>query len=396
MKIILKTSYYFLNLILLILILPIFIFPRYIYKKIDVGIGPNPLINNINWAKALKLKNYKVETFVNDCYYITCDFDVKFKELFLGLFYYFPSLAFLRNCLRYKIIYQYFNGGVLGRLGFPFSFIEPILLRFSGVKIVVMPYGSDSQSLLLTQNKLMVNALTKDYPKHFKYYQSRVSSQVARWTLKADYIIAAMDSVDYISYWDLLVPCHFAVEKSNANINLNNNLITNKSIRILHSYNHKEVKGTKFIDDAIDRLIKNGYKIDYIKLTGVSNLEVREAIESADIVIDQLIIGFYGMFALEAMSMGKPIVCYIRPDLMELYSQLGYFSKDDFPIISANVLNIYAVLKDIIDKPEKLIDYGRKSLMFIEKNNSMESIGTMFDKINRYLLNGKDVTRLGN
>lgn len=387
MRIIIKTSYYVLNLLLISLLIPVFIFPRFIKKKIDVGIGPLPLINNIYWAKALKLKNYRVETFVNDCYYITRDFDVKFKELYLGLFYYFPAFAFLRNCFRYRIIYQYFNGGVLGDLGFPFSYIEPFLLKLSGVKIVVMPYGSDSQSFLLTHNKLMVNALSKDYSTFFKFNQSKVSSQVARWTLNADFVIAAMDFVDYISYWDLLVPCHFGVEKSkNFSKSKRNPLATASRIKILHAFNHKEVKGTKYIDDAIEKLINYGYEIDYIKLTRVSNDEVRDAIESVDIVIDQLIMGFYGMFALEAMSMGKAVFCYIREDLMELYSQLGFFSEEDFPIINANVTNIYDKLKEFIDKPNQFDEYRTKSLMFIEKNNSLEAIGTMFDNINRSVL----------
>ena len=45
-------------------------------KKYDVGIGPEPLINNVYHKMALEKNGYKVITFVAKSYYITSKFDI--------------------------------------------------------------------------------------------------------------------------------------------------------------------------------------------------------------------------------------------------------------------------------------------------------------------------------
>ena len=42
--------------------------------------------------------------------------------------------------------------------------------------------------------------------------------------------------------------------------------------------------------------------------------DLRAAMAEADVVVDQLFMGWYGMVAVEAMALGKPVLCYIRPD----------------------------------------------------------------------------------
>ena len=42
--------------------------------------------------------------------------------------------------------------------------------------------------------------------------------------------------------------------------------------------------------------------------------EAMKLYAQADLVIDQLLAGWYGGFAVETMAMGKPVVCYIRAE----------------------------------------------------------------------------------
>ena len=42
--------------------------------------------------------------------------------------------------------------------------------------------------------------------------------------------------------------------------------------------------------------------------------EAMKLYAQADLVIDQLLAGWYGGFAVEMMAMGKPVVCYIRAE----------------------------------------------------------------------------------
>ena len=50
---------------------------------------------------------------------------------------------------------------------------------------------------------------------------------------------------------------------------------------------------------------------------GLHHAEARERYRRADIVVDQLNAGWHGIFALEAMALGKPVVTYLKPDVVE-------------------------------------------------------------------------------
>ena len=41
----------------------------------------------------------------------------------------------------------------------------------------------------------------------------------------------------------------------------------------------------------------------------------------ADVIVDQLRCGSHGVFAVEAMATGKPVLCYIRDELVETSKQ---------------------------------------------------------------------------
>ena len=43
----------------------------------------------------------------------------------------------------------------------------------------------------------------------------------------------------------------------------------------------------------------------------------------ADIVVDQVFLGWYGLVAVEAMALGKPVVGFIRDDFEPLAQSLG-------------------------------------------------------------------------
>src|SRR3954468_8737818 len=89
-------------------------------KTIDVGLGPEALINNIYHKRALARRGYTAETFVSNVSFITGEFDVRGDRMFTWM----PS-AILRAHLvalrlaarvlwRYRVIYISFNGGPLG------------------------------------------------------------------------------------------------------------------------------------------------------------------------------------------------------------------------------------------------------------------------------------------
>jgi glycosyltransferase involved in cell wall biosynthesis len=75
--------------------------------------------------------------------------------------------------------------------------------------------------------------------------------------------------------------------------------------------------------------------------------------------VDQLRIGSHGQFAVEAMSLAKPVVCYIQPELVPLY-------PSDLPLINANPDTLYAVLEYWLQRPRERHELGLASRAYAE------------------------------
>lgn len=383
LRVIVRFFVRFLHYLLLPIIAFFCIIARFVPKRFDIGMGPQPLINNVYWARALRLKGYTVQTFVDEAYHITSEFDISYSAGYWRIFYFLPMLSFLRCCFYYRCMYVYFDGGSLRHIP-GLRLLEPRLLRLAGVKTLVMPYGSDSQIFERTPNKHMAHVLCIDYPRHFQKSHQKVSRQVEVWSSGADIVVAAMDSIDYMFFWNRIRHCHFAFDTGAISPSYPRPK-KDETIKIIHAPNHTNIKGTKYIVEAVENLKAQGYNVELLLVQGKSNKEVLLLMQSAHIAVDQLIMGTYAMFAIEAMANGKPVVGYMRQDHMQLYQELGCLQKGEMPIIQARTSNIQGVLKEMLDAPETLEDIGKKTRQFAEKYHSLASVGDYFDEINRQL-----------
>jgi glycosyltransferase involved in cell wall biosynthesis len=113
----------------------------------------------------------------------------------------------------------------------------------------------------------------------------------------------------------------------------------------------------------VEKLKSNGRSIDLILVEGVPHSKVKELYDKADLAIDQLLCGWYGVFALEMMALGKPAVCYIREeDLAFIPTSM----RTELPIISANPDSIYDVLEKAFNLRNELRLIGEKSRAYVE------------------------------
>lgn len=92
---------------------------------------------------------------------------------------------------------------------------------------------------------------------------------------------------------------------------------------IVHSPSSTALKGTQHLLEAMREvnILHPLAKLDVVG--GVAYPEALKRYSMAAIAIDQLIIGWYGMVALECMAMGIPVMVYIRRDLKK-YLSLPY------------------------------------------------------------------------
>jgi len=150
--------------------------------------------------------------------------------------------------------------------------------------------------------------------------------------------------------------------------------------RILHAPSKKSIKGTIFLEKAIESLRKKGLLFKYIQVENLTNKEATKLYSTADIIVDQLMIGSHGIFACEGMALGKPVVCYIQDFMLDTYPK-------GFPIVNANPDTIEAVLEELILSPEKRHNIGIQSREYVERVHDIKVVAKRLTKIYKSKLN---------
>ncbi|MCA8943736.1 MAG: glycosyltransferase [Planctomycetes bacterium] len=89
-----------------------------------------------------------------------------------------------------------------------------------------------------------------------------------------------------------------------------------RPLRIVHATNHPGIEGTARIQHAIDRLVARGYDIEFEFLRGKTPDEVLRAIQSADLTIGKMKMGYYANTQIESMFLGVPAITWVRPEFM--------------------------------------------------------------------------------
>jgi len=145
-----------------------------------------------------------------------------------------------------------------------------------------------------------------------------------------------------------------------------------RPIRFGHAPSHRGVKGTDLIINAFEELKKEGSSFEFILIENMSHDEAMKAYENLDVLIDQLFAGWYGGIAVELMSLGKPVISYIREsDLRFIPTKM----KEDLPIIKSSPNNIYQTIKEVVQMNRvNLNKIAIQSRNFVEKWHNPEII----------------------
>ena len=148
---------------------------------------------------------------------------------------------------------------------------------------------------------------------------------------------------------------------------------TNRPL-VVHAPSRPKIKGTEFVTKAIDELKEEGLDFEYQQVVGVSNDEAKKIYENADIIVDQLLIGWYGVLSVESMALGKPVIAYIRKDLEDCF-------EGGLPVINANPITIKEQLRRVISSSEMRKDYSVKSREYFQKTHSNEVVLASMEKL---------------
>lgn len=142
--------------------------------------------------------------------------------------------------------------------------------------------------------------------------------------------------------------------------------ITKEKPLILHAPTNPDFKGTYYIEKVIEKL-KQEYNFEYKRIEKMSHEAVINIYKDADIIIDQVLCGSYGLLSVESMALGKPVLTFIRPDLISTF-------PGELPIVNSNPDNLYDQVKMLLDNPDQRKELGMKGRQYAKNFHSHDVV----------------------
>ena len=359
--------------------------------------GPDPIINNKYWSRAMQLAGWESTTLMATYYPAINrrqDYDLYFEDLVRRLGRgrlaqaLAPLMAHLYIVRNAVVVHVPFSGGPLGRTRI--WRLEPLLFRLARVKTVVIPYGADAHMYSRIVNTSMRNALLIDYPGAARE-ESRIQKHVEHWNRYADCVVCG-GIVHGMSRWDVTVPSTLCIDTASVTAKSSYSSADGHTgkVTVAHTPNHRGVKGTEYIIAAVERLRGEGLHVELRLFEKVQNREVLEELQKADILVEQLIAGTYALSAIEGMTAGLAVMSNLedkaRATLFRRYSFL-----DECPILSTTPETIVSGLRTLVTSPRLREELGRAGRIYAEKYHSYAAAQYLFGTIYRKLLNGEDI-----
>ena len=135
---------------------------------------------------------------------------------------------------------------------------------------------------------------------------------------------------------------------------------------ILHAPSSRRRKGTEHVIAACE-----GLDADLMLVEGLHHDEAFERYREADIVVDQLNAGWYGLFAIECMALGKPVVTFLHE---EAVARTEKELDVRVPIVSATRDTLRAQLEPLVASAAERQRIGAQSRAYVEQVHDLERV----------------------
>ena len=141
----------------------------------------------------------------------------------------------------------------------------------------------------------------------------------------------------------------------------------NERLRVAHAPSDREKKGTDAVIAACEEL---GVQLDLIE--GVKHDEARRRYAQADVIVDQLVVGWYGLFTIESMATGRPVVTFLHEDAVE---QTERAFGAQVPIVNATKETLVEKLRPLVESAELRRELGERGREYVAAVHSMNHVG---------------------
>jgi len=135
---------------------------------------------------------------------------------------------------------------------------------------------------------------------------------------------------------------------------------------ILHAPSSRRRKGTEHVIEACA-----GLDADLLLVEGLHHDEAFERYREADIVVDQLNAGWYGLFAIECMALGKPVVTFLHD---EAVARTERELDTRVPIVRATKETLRTALEPLVASAAERQRIGAESRAYVEQVHDLERV----------------------
>jgi glycosyltransferase involved in cell wall biosynthesis len=135
---------------------------------------------------------------------------------------------------------------------------------------------------------------------------------------------------------------------------------------IVHAPSSRRRKGTEHVLAAVE-----GLEADLELVEGLHHDEAFERYRAADIVVDQLNAGWYGLFAIEAMALGKPVVTFLHDEAVRRTEE-AFATR--VPIVPATAETLREALRPLVADAARRREVGAASRAYVEHVHDLETV----------------------
>ena len=140
--------------------------------------------------------------------------------------------------------------------------------------------------------------------------------------------------------------------------------VQRERVRIVHAPSNLEKKGTESVIEACKQL-----PVDLDVVHGVRNEEALKRYKQADIVVDQVLRDWHGIFSVEGMALGKPVVTSLDEDAVR-QTEEGFGVK--VPIVRATKDDLVEKLRPLVESFEERKRLGESGRAYVEQVHNVE------------------------
>lgn len=343
-------------------------------KRIFVGFNSAGAAGIYAFTRILRRRGYQIDFYgIGKTHFdMPVDFLLEFsshplKSLFQRISYFFKILP------RYDLWHLNYAEA------FFFYPLNLFILKLFRKKIVLTFRGIDIQTDLefLTEN-IYSKSRSDNWPEYYRLHfsvnsWSRLLKKIRRhiFVYFADKIVLTGPFLaGQVTRYDKIIPYARDIEKKD-DFSLRKKA---KKITILHIPSDPVVKGTAEISRVFNKLGKKFPEHSFRVLPSLPREKLLDEMAKADIIVDQIIIGWYGGQAVEAMAQGKIVMAFLNPSYLQLVS----FGRE-IPIWNTNFWSLEKDLRVLIKVfPEIQREWREKSSQFVKKYHDSRKIANEY------------------